>query len=81
MRRLDASKKVTLPNGRTFYAKYERVPRSHLPPNVTIKRKYKWRAAPKGRKRRPVRKGQRGRGFLSSFKKITNNPTVGQKYP
>ena len=81
MRRLDTSKKVALPNDRTFYAQYERVPKSHLPPNVTIKKIYKRRAAPKGRKRRPVRKGQRDRGFLSSFKKIANNPTVGQKNP
>ena len=60
---------MTVPNGRTFYAKYERVPRSHLAPNVTMKRIYKRRAVPKGRKRRPVREEQRGRGFLSSFKK------------
>ena len=40
MRRLGTSKKVTLPNGRTFYAKYQRVvvPRSQLPPNVIMKR-------------------------------------------
>ena len=69
MRRLDTLKKVTLLNGRTFYAEYQRVPRSQLPPNVIMKRKYKRRAGPKGRKRRPVRKGQWGRGFLSSLKK------------
>ena len=60
MRRLDTSKKVTLPNGRTFYAKYQRVPRSLLPPNVIMKRRYTTRAAPKGRRRRPIRKGQVG---------------------
>ena len=59
MRRLDTLKKVTL----------QRVPRSQLPPNVIMKRKYKRRAGPKGRRRRPVRKGQWGRGFLSSLKK------------
>ena len=69
---------MTLPNSRTFYAKYQRAPRSQLPPDVIMKRKYKRRAAPKGRRRRPVRKGQRGRGFLSSLKKIGNNPTVRQ---
>ena len=69
MRRLNTPKKVTLPNGRTFYAKYARVPRSQLPDNVIMKRKYKTRAAAKGRRRRPVRKGQRGQGFLSSLKK------------
>ena len=34
MRRLDTPKNVTLPNRRTFYAKYQRVPRSQLSPNV-----------------------------------------------
>ena len=76
MRRLDTTGKVALPNGRTFYAKYQRVPRSQLPPNVIMKRKYKRTAAPKGRRIRSVRKGQRGRGFLSSLKRIANNPTV-----
>ena len=41
MRRLDTSKKVTLPIGRTFHAKYQRVPRSQLPPNVIMRRMYK----------------------------------------
>ena len=40
MRRLDTSKKVTLPIGRTFHAKYQRVPRSQLPPNVIMRRWY-----------------------------------------
>ena len=78
MRRLDTPKKVTLPNGRTFYAKYQRVPRSQLLPNVIMQRRYRRRAAPKGRRRRPIRKGQRGRGFLSSLKKIAKNPLVRQ---
>ena len=78
MRRLDTPKKVTLANGKTFYAKYQRVPRCQLPPNVTMKRIYKRRAAPKGRRGRPVRKKQRDKGFLSSFKKIANNPSVRQ---
>ena len=55
-------KKVTLPNGRTFYAKYKRVGRAALPGNVRIQRKRK----AGGRKRRS---GQRGRGFGSFFKK------------
>ena len=57
MRRLDTPKKMTLPIGRTFYAKYQRVPSSQLQPNVIMKIKYKRRAAPKGRRRRPVKKG------------------------
>ena len=38
MRKLGTPEKVTLPNGRTFYAKYQRVPRSQLPPNVIMKK-------------------------------------------
>ena len=38
MRRLDTQKKVTFLNGRTFYAKYQRLPRSQLPPNVITKK-------------------------------------------
>ena len=34
MRKLDTPKRVTLPNGRVFYAKYKRVKRSELPPNI-----------------------------------------------
>lgn len=54
-------KKIRLPNGRTFYAKYKRVGRAALPGNVRIQRKRK----AGGRRRR----GQRGRGFGSFFKK------------
>ena len=36
-------KKVTLPNGRTFYANYRRVNRNYLPGNVKIQRMYKGR--------------------------------------
>ena len=61
-------KKVTLPNGRKFYARYKRVTRDALPANVHLVRPYKQRAAPKGRRRRRA-VGQRGRGFKSFFKK------------
>ena len=64
-------KKVVLPNGRVFYAKYKRVDRDALPPSIQIMRRYKQRATPKGkRRRRPGR--QRGRGFKSFFKKAAN---------
>ena len=43
-----------------------------------MKIKKKKRAAPKGRRRRLMRKEQKGQGFPSSFKKIANNPTVRQ---
>ena len=62
-------KRVTLPNGRTFLARYRRATRTELPANVRLERPYKQRAAPKGRRRR-VKQG--GRGFKSAFKKAFN---------
>ena len=41
MRRLNTPKNVTLPNGRTCYAKYARVPRSRLPDKVIMKKNIK----------------------------------------
>ena len=43
-------KKVTLPNGRTSYAKYKRMTRAELPANVHLQRGYRQRAAPRGRR-------------------------------
>ena len=34
-------KRVTLPDGRTFVARYKRVPRSRLPPHIKIRRRYR----------------------------------------
>ena len=34
MRKLDVPKRVTLPNGRTFYARYERIKRQDLPAEI-----------------------------------------------
>ena len=78
-------KRVTLPNGRTFLARYKRATREDLPPNISLPRIYKERAAPKGKRRRrrrviPYRerqranlcrraRAQRGRGLGSVFKK------------
>ena len=39
-------KRVSLPNGRTFYAKYKRTTREELPANVHLQRGYRQRAAP-----------------------------------
>ena len=39
----DAPHKVTLPNGRTFYAKYRRVTKEYLPGSTKIARTYKGR--------------------------------------
>ena len=77
-------KRVTLPNGRTFLARYRRATRNDLPANISLPRIYKERAAPKGkrRKRRVISyrerqrqalrrraRAQRGRGIGSFFKK------------
>ena len=64
-------KRVELPDGRVFYAKYKRVDKDALPPNVQIMRRYKRRATPKGKRRRR-RNSQRGRGFKSFMKKAVN---------
>ena len=65
MRKLDVPKRVTLPNGRTFIARYKRVSRSQLPANVILRRTYQQRVADRGRRRRRRRKG--GRGLFSSI--------------
>ena len=72
-------KRVTLPDGRTFLARYRRATRDDLPPNIDLPRVYKQRAAPKGRRRRNRyrerqraalrRRAQRGRGIGSFIKK------------
>ena len=49
----DVPKRVTLPNSRTFLARYKRTTRAHLPANIHLARPYKQRAAPKGKGRCP----------------------------
>ena len=39
MRKLDVPKRVTLPNGRTFVARYERSKQGDLPADILMKRK------------------------------------------
>ena len=78
-------KRVTLPNGRTFLARYRRATRDDFPPNVNFPKIYKERAAPKNRRKRKRRvipyrerqraalrrraRVQRGRGLSSVLKK------------
>ena len=76
-------KRVTSPNGRTFLARYRRATRDDFPPNISLPRIYKERAAPKGKRRKRVisyrerqraalrrrARAQRGRGLGSIFKK------------
>ena len=64
MEKLNVPKRVTLPNGRTFVARYKRISRDELPLNIQMRRVYRQRAAPRGRRRR-----QRGQGIGSFFKK------------
>ena len=71
MRRLDAPKRVTLPNGRVFYAKCKHVKRSEFLSNVPLRQTYRQKAGPRGWKR-----GQQGRGFFDTIKKIAKNPTL-----
>ena len=65
------SKRVTLPNGRTFVARYKRISRSELPDNIVMRRTYAQRSAPRGCRGRP-----RGRGILDFVKKVARNPLV-----
>ena len=64
MMKLNVPKRVVLPNGRTFVARYKRISRAELPPNIVMRRTYRQRAAPRGRRRR-----QRGRGIFDFVKK------------
>ena len=50
MVKLQVTKRVTLPNGRTFAAHYERIRRGELPPNIVMTRTYAQRATPRGRR-------------------------------
>ena len=66
MIKLNVPKRVTLPNGRTFVARYKRIPRDQLPPNIVMRRTYTQRAAPRGRRRR---RAQQGQGIFDFVKK------------
>ena len=82
-------KKVTLPNGRTFFAKYKRVTRQYLPSGRTIGRTYRGQPA-KGRRRpaagvvRPTAhakpaaavggRRQGGKGLTDVLKSVAKNP-------
>ena len=81
MKKLDIPKRVTLPNGRTFTARFRRATRDELPNNITMRRTYKNNFA-KGARRRPTgrrrrgRRGQAGRGLFSFMKKVARNPIL-----
>ena len=66
----EGPKRVTLSNGRTFIARYQRATRAHLPANVRLARPYKERAAPKGRQQRRWQVVQQVRGIGSQLSKL-----------
>ena len=72
MRKLAVPKRVTLPNGRTFVVRYERIKWSELPAEIRMRRTYRQRAAPRNRRRRQPR--QQGQGIVSVAKKVLTNP-------
>ena len=74
MKKLDVPERVTLPNGRTFFARYKRIKREELPPEIIMRRTYRQRAAPRGRRRR--RRAQQGRGIVETAQKALKNPMV-----
>ena len=79
MKKLDVPKRVTLPNGRTFTARFRRATRNELPNNITMRRTYRNNFA-KGARRRPTgrrgRRAQSGRGLFSFIKKVAKNPIL-----
>ena len=74
MQKRATPKRVTLPDGRTFLARYKRVKRSDLPSHIVMRREYRQRAAPRGRRRR--RRGQQEQGIFDHIKKVAKNPKV-----
>ena len=71
MMKLNVPKILTLPKVRTFIARYKRIPRNELPPNIVMRRIYTQRAPHSGR-----RQGQRGREIFDFVKKVARNPLV-----
>ena len=70
MTKLNVPKRVTLPNGRTIVARYKRIPRDQLPPNIVMRRTYTQGAAPRGRRRRRAQQGQGSFDFIKKAPKI-----------
>ena len=66
-------KRVTLPNGRTFVARYKRIPRGELLPNIVMRRTYTQRVAARDKR---CRRAQQGQGIFDFVKKVARNPLV-----
>ena len=73
MMKLNVPKRVTLLNGKAFVARYKRIPRDQLPPNIVMRRTYTQRAAPRGRRHS---RAQQGQGIFDFVKKVAGNPLV-----
>ena len=73
MVKLNVLKRVTLTNGKTFIARYKRIKRSELPPNIVMRRTYTQRAAPRSRRHR---RRQPSQGIFDFVKKFARNPLV-----
>ena len=65
LRRRAIPKRVQLPDGRLFYAKYEKIGRANLPSNINVRRAYTRTIGP----RRHSRTRQRVRVIETVFKK------------
>ena len=76
MKKLAVPKRVVLPNGRTFFARYKRIKRRELPAEIQMERTYKQRPAPRGRRRRRRVNQQQGQGFLDFAKKNSKKPNI-----
>ena len=74
MVKLATLKGVALSNGRTFITWYKRIKRPELPPHIVMRRTYKQRAAPRGRRRR--RRAKQGQGIFDLAKKVAKNPSA-----
>ena len=74
MVKLATPKRVALSNGRTFITWYKRIKRPELPPHIIIRRTYKQRAAPRGRRRK--RRAKQGQGIFDLVKKVAKNHSV-----
>ena len=65
MMKLPSPERVQLPDSRVFFAKYKRVKRNMLLPNVRIQKTY----GPRQRRGGGIpRRGQRGRGFKTKVR-------------
>ena len=76
MVKLTTPKRVTLSNSRTFIARYKRIKRRELPPNIVMSRTYTQRTAPQGSRRRRRVRARQGQGIFYFVKKVARNPLV-----